>query len=76
MAALAEREKQRQQRRADEQPVADRDIDRHGAGNRTKDESCRDHQHVDDHDVLQRQTNTGSSGKRYAAATMPNWRAY
>ena len=51
---LAEGQEQRQQRGADQQPLADRH--RHGdrAGHRPKDEAASDRQHVDDDDVLQR----------------------
>ena len=51
---LAQREKQRQQDRQDQQPVADRDVDRDRAGDRAQHEPDRDRQHVDDDDVLER----------------------
>ena len=51
---LGQRDEQRQQNRADEQPVADDDVDHHGARDRAQDESDRNRQHVDDDDVLER----------------------
>ena len=36
---LGQRDEQRQQDRADEQPVADRDVDRHRAGDRAQHEA-------------------------------------
>ena len=53
VAPLAERQEQRQQDREDVEPVADRDVDRHGARGRAQHEADRDRQHVENDDVLQ-----------------------
>ena len=50
---LAECEKQRAEQRQQQQPVADRHVDRDGPRRRPQDESDRDRQHVEDHDVLE-----------------------
>ena len=50
---LAERQEQRQQSRADEEPRRDDDIDGNGARGSTDHEEGRDRQHVDEHDMLQ-----------------------
>jgi two-component sensor histidine kinase len=54
VAPFGERDKQRQQHRADQQPVADLDVNRHRSGDRAQHESNRQRQHVDNDDVLQR----------------------
>ena len=54
VAAFRQRDEQRQQDRADEQPVADLHVDRDGAGHRAQHEPDGDRQHVDDDDVLER----------------------
>ena len=51
--ALGERNEQRQQNRADKQPVTDRHIDRHGARSGAKDEADGNRQHIQNHHVLQ-----------------------
>ena len=51
-AALAEREEEREQRRADEQPGRDPDVDRIGARRRADDEERRDRHHVDQHECF------------------------
>ena len=54
VAALAEREEQREQQDQDQQPVADRHVDGDRAARRAQHEADRDHQDVDDDDMLQR----------------------
>ena len=51
--AFRQRNEQRQQNRADEQPMADLDVDRHRSADRPQHEADRNRQHVDDDDVLQ-----------------------
>ena len=53
VAAFAECDKQRQERGADEQPVADRYEDRGGAGCGAQREAGRDGEHVENDDVLE-----------------------
>ena len=53
MPALRERDEERQQNRADEEPVADLDVDGDGTGHRAQHEADGDRQHVDDDDVLE-----------------------
>ena len=52
--ALAQRQEQRPQHRQDEQPVADRDVDRDRAGDGAQHEADGNRQHVDDDHVFQR----------------------
>ena len=54
VAPLAQRQEQRAQHRQDEQPVADRHVDRDRAGHGAQHEADGNRQHVDDHHVLQR----------------------
>src|SRR5207302_9601718 len=53
VASLAERNKQRQQRGADDQPGGNLHMDDHTAAQDPKNKSCRDHKHVQEHHVLQ-----------------------
>ena len=50
---LAQHQKQRQQRGAEHEPVADRHVDRRAAGHRAQCEARGNRQRVDNHDVLQ-----------------------
>ena len=50
---LAEAEEQRQQDRADEQPLAHRHRDRGGSRGGAEDEADRNRQHIENHDVLE-----------------------
>ena len=54
VTALAQRQEQRPENGDDQQPVADRNVDDHRPGRRTKHEPDRDREDVDDDDVLQR----------------------
>ena len=51
---LRQGKKEREQNGQDQQPVADRHVDRDRASGRAQHEPDRDRQHVDDHDVLER----------------------
>jgi len=53
VAPFGQRNEERQQNRADEQPVADFDVYDGGARDGAEDEPDRDRQHVDDDDMFE-----------------------
>ena len=52
--ALGQRDEQREQNRTDKQPMADDDVEHHGARHRPHHEANGNRQHIDDDDMFQR----------------------
>ena len=52
---LAQAEEEREQEHEQQEPVAERDVDGDRAAVRTQHEAAGEHNHVQDHDVLQRE---------------------